>query len=225
VSTGDVGLDAFYNLTPALRANLTVNTDFAETEVDDQRVNLTRFPLFFEEKRDFFLEGSSFFDFSREGGEEIVPFFSRRIGLDVRGLPQRIDLGAKLTGQAGAFDLGVLQVRTGEGDTRPGEDFSVIRVRRRALQHDVAVSPRHAGHRRSSDRRSRLRLTSFAETRTSSSGFYVWTSHQQDRRRCGCDLRASCDPADVEVAVREVQASFDPDRIRGGAPAGWSVQT
>jgi hypothetical protein len=124
----------FYNLTPALRANVSLNTDFAETEVDDRRVNLTRFPLFFEEKRDFFLEGSSFFDFSREPGTDVVPFFSRRIGLDADGNPQRIDVGAKLTGQAGPFDLGVLQVRTGEGNGLAGEDFSVLRVRRRAFQ-------------------------------------------------------------------------------------------
>src|SRR3970282_466618 len=104
--------------------------DFAETEVDQRRVNLTRFPLFFEEKRDFFLEGSSFFDFSREDEEAVVPFFSRRIGLDDRGMPQGIDAGAKLTGQAGAFDVGVLQVRTSSAHAL-GEDFSVVRVRRR----------------------------------------------------------------------------------------------
>lgn len=71
LSTGDVGIDAFYNLTPALRANVSVNTDFAETEVDERRVNLTRFPLFFGEKRDFFLEGSNFFDFSREDEDAV----------------------------------------------------------------------------------------------------------------------------------------------------------
>src|SRR5688572_12653816 len=134
VSTGDVGLDAFYNLTPALRANVSVNTDFAETEVDQRRVNLTRFPLFFEEKRDFFLEGSSFFDFSREPDEEVVPFFSRRIGLDDRGAPQKIDVGAKLTGQTGGFDVGFLQVRTADSGRQPGEDVSVVRLRRRAFE-------------------------------------------------------------------------------------------
>ena len=134
ISTGDVGLDVFYNVTPALRANVSVNTDFAETEVDDRRVNLTRFPLFFEEKRDFFLEGSSFFDFSREPGSDVVPFFSRRIGLDADGNPQRIDVAAKVTGQAGPFDLGVLQARTAESNGLAGEDFSVVRVRRRAFE-------------------------------------------------------------------------------------------
>jgi hypothetical protein len=104
---GDIGLDTFYNVTPALRLNVSVNTDFAETEVDERRVNLTRFPLFFEEKRDFFLEGSSYFDFGRVPGETIVPFFSRQIGRDARGRTQRIDAGAKLTGRTGAFDVGL----------------------------------------------------------------------------------------------------------------------
>lgn len=131
VATGDAGADFFYNLTPALRANLSVNTDFAETEVDARQVNLTRFPLFFEEKRDFFLQGASYFDFAREIGTNVTPFFSRRIGLDASGVPQPIDVGAKITGQAGAFDVGVLQVRTRETDAQAGSDFTVGRVRRR----------------------------------------------------------------------------------------------
>ncbi len=130
-STGDVGIDFFYSLTPQLRANFTINTDFAETEVDQRRVNLTRFPLFFPEKRDFFLEGSNFFGFSREPGNAIVPFFSRRIGLDEDGNPTKIDYGAKLTGQVGTYDVGVLHVRTGDEGAVPGEDFTVVRTRRR----------------------------------------------------------------------------------------------
>ena len=89
--TGDTGVDLVYNITPSLRANFTVNTDFAETEVDDRQVNLTRFPLRFPEKREFFLEGSNYFGL-------VAPldvFFSRRIGLN-QGLPQRIEYGVKL---------------------------------------------------------------------------------------------------------------------------------
>ena len=134
IATGDIGLDLFYNLTPALRANVSINTDFAETEVDERQVNLTRFPLFFQEKRDFFLQGSSYFDFARELGNQITPFFSRRIGLDSRGQPQRIDVGGKLTGQVGAFDLGVMQVRTADSLNQAGADVSVLRVRRRLLR-------------------------------------------------------------------------------------------
>src|SRR5678809_1362091 len=80
--TGHAGIDLFYNPTPGLRTNLTINTDFAQTEVDQRQVNLTRYSLFFPEKRDFFLDGAIFFDFGSTNGDLIVnPFFSRRIGL------------------------------------------------------------------------------------------------------------------------------------------------
>jgi hypothetical protein len=128
----------FYNVTPGLRATMTVNTDFAETEVDQRLVNLTRFPLFFPEKRPFFLDGATFFDFYRGGGggggfspSPVQPFFSRRIGLDQDGQPQSIDVGTKITGQVGRQDVGVLYVRTGESATAPGEDFAAMRVKRR----------------------------------------------------------------------------------------------
>ena len=106
----DIGLDAFYNVTPALKANFTFNTDFAETEVDQRRTNLTRFPLFFPEKREFFLDGDNFFSFP---SGEATPFFSRRIGLNA-GEPQPIVFGAKLIGQIGRQDVGFLQVTTSE---------------------------------------------------------------------------------------------------------------
>ena len=129
---GNAGLDLLYNFTPSLRANLTVNTDFAETEVDQRLVNLTRFPLFFAEKRTFFLDGATFFDFYRGGGASPVrPFFSRRIGLDSEGQQQPIDIGGKVTGQVGRQDVGLLLVRTRESDTALGEDFAVMRVKRR----------------------------------------------------------------------------------------------
>ena len=124
----DVGGEVAYNLTPSLRAVGTINTDFAETEVDTRRVNLTRFPLFFPEKRGFFLDGATFFDFY------VPAFFSRRIGLDANGQPQRIVGGTKLTGQAGRFDIGGLYVRTGEDNGALGEDFVTLRVRRRILR-------------------------------------------------------------------------------------------
>ena len=140
----DVGLDVFYSLTPRLRANFTVNTDFAQTEVDQRQVNLTRFSLFFPEKRDFFLEGAAFFDFgtnrqtrfgsfSRAADNSLVPFFTRRIGLKTDGTPQTIAFGTKVTGRAGVHDIGVLHVRTeGESDVL-GEDFTVMRVKRNLL--------------------------------------------------------------------------------------------
>ena len=133
----DAGLDFFYNPTPGLRANLTINTDFAQTEVDQRQVNLTRFSLFFPERRDFFLDGATYFDFASNnvGGEQVQPYFSRRIGLSEAATPQRIDYGTKFNGQVGAQDVGFLHVRT--ADERDsgfiGEEFTTARVKRRIL--------------------------------------------------------------------------------------------
>ncbi len=123
----DVGADLTYSVTSSLRASLTVNTDFAEVEVDQRRVNLTRFPLRFPEQRDFFLEGSSVFTFSPASG--VDPYFSRRIGL-VEGQPIPIVYGARLAGQSGRNDIGFLQVRTGRKDVYAQEDFTVGRYKR-----------------------------------------------------------------------------------------------
>ncbi len=128
-----LGVDLSYSITPSLRAAVTVNTDFAEVEVDQRRVNLTRFPLRFPEQRDFFLEGSSVFSFAWAD-----PFFSRRIGL-VQGQEVPIDAGVRLGGQVGSYEIGFYQVRTGstrlegtDGSLTPwaAEDFTVGRIRR-----------------------------------------------------------------------------------------------
>lgn len=126
----DIGVDLGYSVTPSLRLAMTINTDFAEAEVDDRQVNLTRFPLFFPERRQFFLEGSSIYNFAGSNG--VNPFFSRRIGL-VGGEPIPVQFGARLGGQAGAWDVAVLQVRTGAQGDVPVEDFSVARLRRNFL--------------------------------------------------------------------------------------------
>jgi hypothetical protein len=104
-------LDASKRLGSNLLASLTVNTDFAETEVDTRRTNLTRFPLFFPEKRTFFLEGSDIFSFGLGLNEDIVPFFSRRIGL-VGGAQVPITVGAKVNGRLDATNIGGLVART-----------------------------------------------------------------------------------------------------------------
>ena len=103
----DVGADVFYQITPSLTATFTLNTDFAETEVDERRVNLTRFPLFFPEKRDFFLEGAEQFTFGALTNSPLA-FHSRTIGLSDDG--ERIDIlgGAKITGRQGPLGVGVL---------------------------------------------------------------------------------------------------------------------
>jgi hypothetical protein len=136
-TTAKAGVDLFYSVTPGLRANLTLNTDFAQTEVDQRQVNLTQFPLFFPEKRTFFLEGASFLDFGTGGSTDVLPFFSRRIGLNASGEPQPITYGAKITGRIGGQDVGVLHVRTGEDRGTGAENFSVFRLKRRVRQSYV----------------------------------------------------------------------------------------
>jgi len=113
----DAGLDVLKNFGSNVTGLLSVNTDFAETEVDTRRVNLTRFPLFFPEKRTFFLEGSDVFEFglgmASHRDRDIIPFFSRRIGLvknDDEGENQvvPVTLAVKATGKTGRFNFGVL---------------------------------------------------------------------------------------------------------------------
>jgi hypothetical protein len=119
----DVGLDLKWGITQGLALDLTLNTDFAETEVDEQQVNLTRFSLFFPEKREFFLENAGIFEFGPDLGPELKVFFSRRIGL-ARGRPVDLELGARLAGRQGPWSVGLLGARTGglESDGTNGRD-------------------------------------------------------------------------------------------------------
>ncbi len=222
--TGDSGVDFIYNVTPSLRANFTVNTDFAETEVDDRQVNLTRFSLRFPEKRNFFLEGSNFFSMSGFGDA----FFSRRIGL-TEGQPQRVDYGVKLTGQAGAQDIGILQVRTGEDGVRPGEDFTVFRGARRILTES------HFGmlYTRRSTREDQIadpasigpalqtlgfdvNLTTrrfMGDKNLSLTSHYVTTTNPDDTgnsARYGTSVNSNNDLVGWRVGFTETQANFDP---------------
>jgi hypothetical protein len=110
------GLDVFKNLTPNLNASVTVNTDFAETEADIRQVNLTRFPLFFPEKRTFFLEGAGVFDVAGLAGfTDLIPFFTRRIGLhgdEDTGGEVPIGVGTKIVGRQADYNIGVVDVET-----------------------------------------------------------------------------------------------------------------
>ncbi len=125
-----VGLDAKYGLTPSLTLDATFNTDFAQVEVDEEQVNLTRFDLFFPEKRPFFLENSGFFEFGTPSEVEI--FFSRRIGIDQdSGMEIPIDAGLRLSGKVGPYQIGALNMKTRNVDeVAPSNDFSVLRVSR-----------------------------------------------------------------------------------------------
>ncbi len=126
---GEVGGDLKYSLTPSLTLDATVNTDFAQVEVDDQQVNLDRFNLFFPEKRPFFLENAGFFSVGNPG--EVDLFFSRRIGIGAGGESIPILGGGRVSGKAGRFNVGVLNMQTDDyQNTVAGTNFSVARVSR-----------------------------------------------------------------------------------------------
>ena len=134
-------LDLVYKLTPTLNGSLTVNTDFSATEVDDRQVNLTRFSLFFPEKRKFFLREADIFEFGRIGAQQDLisvdeptrqngrPFFSRRIGLNAAGEAVDLNYGAKVSGRVGKWDLGALSIRQDASGNVNADTLSVVRAK------------------------------------------------------------------------------------------------
>jgi hypothetical protein len=131
-----ISLDATQRLGANALASLTVNTDFAETEVDARQVNLTRFPLFFPEKRTFFLEGADIFDFGLglASDLDVLPFFTRRVGL-LAGRQVPIDAGGKVNGRLGGINFGALTVRTRDVDTlSTSSTMGVVRVKQNVLR-------------------------------------------------------------------------------------------
>jgi len=138
---GDLGVDAKYGVTANLTADVTLNTDFAQVEVDEQQVNLTRFNLVFPEKREFFLENRGVFTFApipstganmgNSTTDTPALFYSRRIGLNAgRVIP--IDVGTRLSGKAGGFGIGLMNIETGDDQVSntPATNFTVLRVKR-----------------------------------------------------------------------------------------------
>lgn len=167
-TTGDPdgGLDAKLGLTTGLTLDLTVNPDFAQVEADEQQINLTRFSLFFPEKRDFFLENSGVFQFGPgdrpmgaaagggggggAGGQQrgrqnttnndLILFFSRRVGLSDEGQPIPIVGGARTTGRAGGYTIGALNLQQAGKGASPSTNFTALRLRRDILANsDVGV--------------------------------------------------------------------------------------
>jgi hypothetical protein len=132
----EAGLDLKYSLTNNLTMDVTVNTDFADVEADDQKINLTRYSLYFPEKRDFFLEKADVFDFSFLGGNNM--FYSRRIGL-YDGHPVRIFSGARLTGEINKWDIGFLDLQTASFEENPSENFGVFRTKRSVFNQNSYI--------------------------------------------------------------------------------------
>ena len=142
----DPSLDVFYRLTPSLNAALTINTDFSATEVDNRQVNLTRFNLFFPEKRDFFLNDSDLFQFGGIGGfggnsaesrgsrENARPYFSRKLGLSQSGAPVDISYGGRISGRVGRWNIGTLAIRQDAFGAVDATDLLISRVSANVLR-------------------------------------------------------------------------------------------
>ena len=154
----DAGLDIKYGVTSGLTLDLTVNTDFSQVEADDAQINFTRFSLFFPEKREFFLENREIFEFGNVGfrgfsggrrtgrfslfrpRNDLIPFFSRRIGISDDGNLIPILGGARLTGRAGKYRLGIISMQQDDFQEVPSTNFTVARVRRDMFgQSDIGM--------------------------------------------------------------------------------------
>jgi hypothetical protein len=156
VVDGQAGFDAKYGVTSSLTWDFTVNTDFSQVEADEQQINLTRFTLLFPEKRDFFLENSGVFQFgpgnfqggggggggfgrTNSVGDNIL-FFSRRIGLSEEGDAIPILGGTRLTGRAGGFTIGAMNIQQRRLDATPAANITAVRLRRDVLANsDVGI--------------------------------------------------------------------------------------
>ncbi len=224
------GLDVFYNITPSLRFTGTINTDFGETDVDARQINLTRFSLFFPEKRSFFLEDVGVFEFASTGprppgglpgaGADVFPFFSRRIGL-LDGQEVPIDGGAKLTGKVGQTEVGLFGVRTGDTAFVESKNFVVGRFKQNIFEEsyvggiftDGNPSPGKSSNTYGVDMRlatSRL----FGQQRNMIFDAYGLKSDNDgvsdDDMSYGFSARYPNDKWDGVVALREIQQNFDP---------------
>jgi hypothetical protein len=149
----DAGFDVKYGITSGLTWDFTVNTDFSQVEADEQQINLTRFSLFFPEKRDFFLENSGIFQFGVGGGrgggggggrqnpsQDMILFFSRQIGLSPDGTAIPILGGTRLTGRAGGLSIGALNIQQRREGDSASANFTALRLRRDVLsQSDIGV--------------------------------------------------------------------------------------
>jgi hypothetical protein len=221
-SISELGIDLKYSLTSDLTLDATYNTDFAQVESDDEQVNLTRFSLFFPEKREFFLENAQLFSFGPGNGgptPELNPFFSRRIGLHEDGDTVPIDLGVRLTGKVGRQDIGILSVRTAGVDELDLDSalYNVARVRR-----DLGGRS-YIGGLVTDSRRGDLRSTTFGidgiwyiTEPLSLRAHYLTVDDNDEEQGNGNDayhvsLDLTTDPWGFLFSFDEVGESFDPD--------------
>jgi len=223
------GLDLFYNITPSLKFTGTVNTDFGETEVDARQINLSRFSLFFPEKRAFFLEDAGVFDFASTGpaspggipdsGADVYPFFSRRIGL-LNGEQVPLDFGSKLTGTIGSRDIGLLYVRTGETNSVEDKDFLVGRIKQNIFTQSYVGGVFTDGNPNSNASGQtygldlRLATSGFLDRRNLVFDAYYLLGTEDgvsgDDASYGFAVTYPNDKWEAEITYREIQENFNP---------------
>jgi hypothetical protein len=224
------GFDTFYNITPSLKLTATMNTDFGETEVDARQINLTRFSLFFPEKRSFFLEDVGVFNFASTGprppggipktGADVYPFFSRRIGL-FNGEEVPIEYGGKLTGKIGRTELGLLNVRTRDMSIVEDKNFLVGRIKQNFLEQSYVGGLFTHGN----PAPGKQGFTYGADVRVATSHFMNGSQNavldayglQSDNDNpsgkegsFGLSVRYPNDTWDAMFVYREIQENFDP---------------
>ena len=224
------GLDLFYNITPSLKLSVTANTDFGETEVDARQINLTRFSIFFPEKRSFFLQDAGVFNFATTGidppggipvtGAEVFPFFSRKIGL-LGGQEVPITYGAKLTGKVGRTEIGMLDVRTREVSNVNAKNLFVGRIKQNFLEQSYVGAIFTEGNPASPLSSSTIGVDMrLATSNVLGSGrnivfnAYGLRSNNQgiseNNSSFGFGAQYPNDKFDAQIQWREIQANFDP---------------
>jgi len=218
-----VGGDVFKNLTPNLTASLTVNTDFAETEADDRQVNLTRFPLFYPEKRSFFLEGAGIYEVASLGSSssDLLPFYSRRIGL-YRGEEVPILAGLKLSGRVERWNVGLLDVETRRVDDLglDRQNLLAARVSRNLFRQSFVGAlvthgnPAGAGSNILAGVDARLATSTFRGGENLSLDLYAFLTDDEASGRKGYAWGGKLDYPndlwDVALTFKEIGADFRP---------------
>lgn len=214
----DAGLDIYYRISSSTKLSLSFNTDFAETEVDARRVNLTRFPLFFPEKRKFFLEDSGVFEFGATN--DVIPFFSRRIGIDADGEPVPLLANAKLTSSTDSHRYGLLDSVTDDSGELDSRNLFVGRFSKNVLdQSDVGVIFTHGDPTGDDGEYTvgtdlNLRTDSFQGDRNLRFNAYILKT--EDASKSGDDLAYQAglyypnDQVELEATYTTIEDNFDP---------------
>jgi hypothetical protein len=218
-----VGGDVFKALAPSLTASLTVNTDFAETEADNRQVNLTRFPLFYPEKRSFFLEGAGIYDVAGLGNqnEDLVPFYSRRVGL-YQGQEIPILAGLKVSGRVDRWNVGFLDTETGRRDELglDRQNLLAARVSRNVFRQSFVGAlvthgdPSGAGSNTLVGADARLATSTFRGGENLSLDLFAFVTDDGASGRKGHALGGKLDYPndlwDVALSFKEIDRDFHP---------------